>query len=373
MRTYQEVNLTDDPFKDITPSISKIGQTSLLWAGMPEIKKKISKVYERTLTGSARQVVLNWGPYGGGKTFSACYFLGRHSVSRKNEIGLSQAYIFCPKEGARAPTEFFQNVLDFISYSKIRKQVGIMIERMGENRLFEFINSTIRSEEFTKAILMLGSSNPEIADTMNRYIYTGLTKTELKQVGLPRNISSNTDYVRFLSGIISCFIGDQDKHKGRFVLWIDEMEDLIYFTQRYYLAFSQVLRSLIDILNEYFTVFMNFTLAEPKERAIETVLGGAIWSRINTKIRFQELSPQDALIYCKELIAAHKVDKSKEFVPFNEQALRALFSLIPGPEMTPREINRNGGKVLEYFRESDERYINKKLIVEWSSRTTEEE
>jgi len=51
-----------------------------------------------------------------------------------------------------------------------------------------------------------------------------------------------------LAGILSCFTGNERINNGRVVIWLDEMEDLIYFAPKNYKAFSQILRGLFSLL-----------------------------------------------------------------------------------------------------------------------------
>lgn len=367
MRDYAKLNLKGNPFEYITPTPGQSHEDYKEWAGLPDLKGKLTAIYINAVSSPARQVVLNWGPYGGGKTFSAYYFIEKHRVNRTDKIQIYQAYIRCPKEGPIATRELFSNILDYMSFSQIRVQVKLLIDKIGKDNLVQLLNRRIRSEEFSSAIVALGSDDNEKVNLMHRYLYDGLTKTELKQVNLPRNISSNTEYVKFLSGIITCFIGDQANHDGRFILWIDEMEDLIYYSQRYYRAFSQVLRDLIDTLNEYFTVFLNFTLAEPEEGTIEMLLGGALWSRINKKLRFREMSLEDVLLYCEELIENFQIDKTTRLFPFSEEAIKTVYEIIPNELVTPRDVNSICGEILAHTLDVGAESVTSDLISRWAN------
>jgi len=358
MKSLKDFNLSDHPFQYLTPIPGQGDEDKVIWADMYDVSRKINGVYQNAINNPPRQVILNWGPWGGGKTFAAYYFIENFS----SKINVFQAYIRSPKQGGKAADELFTSIIDFISFSIIKKQVKLLINRMGEENLFEFLNHKIRSEEYASAILLLGSEDKDVVSLMHRYVYSGLTSTELKQVGIPKNITTNTDSIKFLSGIILCFIGNQTDYKGKFVLWVDEMEDMIYYSQKEYRAFSQILRDLIDLLNQHFMIFLNFTLAEPEESTIELLLGGALWSRVNKKIRFRELKINDALVYCKELINHCQIDKSQKYMPFDEDTLNLIFELIPNKNLTPREINRYCGDVLNFAMESGADAISKELV-----------
>ncbi len=369
MKNLNDFKLKDNPFQYLTPIPGQPG-TTVPWAGHKNLYDNIRGVYKRMFNNAPRQIVLNWGQYGGGKTFAAYNFLDKP----KKGLDLHQVYIRSPKQGNRADQEFYKNIIDFISYRKIRSQIQLLIKLLGEDDLFKFLDTKIRSEEITEAIIKIGSEDDEISKLMRRYVFEGLTKTELKDVDLPKNIDLGTDSIKFLSGIIHCFIGDQEKVKGRFVIWIDEMEDMIYYSQREYRAFSQVLRDLFDSINQFVTIFLNFTLAESDEQTIELLLGEALWSRINKKIRFKELIEEEALAYCSDLIKYYQTeDDLNQYYPFTKEILLGIFGLIPSNNLTPREINRFCGEVLIYALENDYKALTLETVNRCIEKIREDE
>ena len=369
MKELKDFKLKENPFQYITPTPGHDG-IDTPWAGHKVLKENIEGTYKRLFDNPVRQVVLNWGQYGGGKTFAAYKFLEEW----RERIDLHQTYVRSPKQGNSAGKELYKSLIDFISYRKIKSQIQRLINEIGEDGAFEFISNKIRSEEVTEAILRIGSEDEAISKLMRRYVFEGLTKTELKEVDLPKNIDGNTDQVKFLSGIIHCFIGDQERIKGRFVLWIDEMEDMIYYSQKDYRAFSQVLRDLFDSVNQHFLVFLNFTLAEPEEDTIELLLGAALWSRITKKIRFKELSNDEALEYCADLISHYHIENGlSSYMPFSEDLINGIIRIIPSNSLTPREINRYCGEILNFAMENDHEEVTLNTVNECLEKIRENE
>ncbi len=207
---------------------------------------------------------------------------------------------------------------------------------------------------------------------MERYIYSGLTKTELKQVKLSRILDKENDFIAFLSGILSAFINLKSKNPNRFYLWIDEMEDLIYYNSKHYKIFSQTVRDLCDRLNKNFTIFLNFTLAEPEETTIKMLLGEALWDRINQKIRFKELSIDGSILYCRDLINYAQYNTRKEFVPFNKDSIKLILENIPSAELTPREINKRCSVIIEYSLKEGISNITKQIVSKYYNDNTVE-
>ncbi len=361
--SLETLNLKYNPFKDLTPDLM---DDNLIWGGMDEVKSRIKRCYTDCITNNSKQIVLNWGPYGGGKTFSAYYF--SHSENLDNN--LTHIYVRSPKDGAKSTDDLFKSVIDKLTFEGIRNQVVSFIENYGGDRLIEFLTPKA-TREFAKAIFLIGSQDEEIASTMNRFLYTGITLTELKKLGLAKKIQSDTDRVKFLAGILACFMGNTNEINGHVVFWLDEMEDLIYYSPKNYKAFSQSLRDLIDSIPDRFLLFMNFTLAENQETTIELILGGAVWSRITKKIRFKEFSQEDALKYCNDLLDIARIKRSVN-KPFSSNLLVEIINNISADNLTPREINKHITSLLTYSIEKGFEQINQEAFNAWMTDFSEE-
>lgn len=355
--SLSQLNLSKNPFKDTTSR----GSSNLVWAGMEYLKSKVDRCYEDCLLDESKQMVLNWGPYGGGKTFSSYYFIKHYSVQPL----LKQIYLRSPKDGNRVIKEFFKSVIDDLTFDEIHNHVASLIVIHGENNLTQLLTPKATSE-YAKAIVLLGSNDVQTKQLMNRFLYSSLTKTELRKLGLAKDIQSDSDTVRFLSGLLACYAGESEVYDGKLIIWMDEMEDIIYYAQKNYKAFSQVLRDLFDSFSGDVLMFLNFTLAEGEEQTIEVILGGAIWSRITKKIRYAEVTEETAMQYVGELLYASKIDKDIS-APFTQSILLQLIRMIPVISLTPREINKYLSSVLNYAVRQNVEIIDVELINTWAN------
>ena len=351
------VNLKFNPFKDITPSLIT---SNLKWAGMDDVRLRLERIYHDCIHNNSKQIVLNWGQYGGGKTFSAYYFIKQYGSNNHN---LTQIYVRTPKDGSKSTDEFFKAIIDSLTFEKIQNQIRNIIAHHSKEALFNFLAPTA-GHEFAKAICLIGTNDEEISVLMNRFLYTGLTKIELKKLGLAKDITTDTDSIKFLSGIISCFIGNTELVNGRVIIWIDEMEDMIYYSAKHYKAFSYVLRDLFDSFNDGFLAFLNFTLSEGEENTIEMILGGAVWSRITRKVRYKQFSMDDAIKYCVELIDYAKINPEIS-QPLSLTSLKNVLSMIPFSQLTPREINKYLTSLINFALEQGRTEINDEVISRW--------
>ena len=188
--------------------------------------------------------------------------------------------------------------------------------------------------------------SPGAGSPLSAYFLGKCTTTELRKLGLNRNIEKTQDYFRVLAGVFHCLTGlsestDVTKH-NRFCLWIDEMENFIYFTPPQYRPFGHGLRELVDRLPYFFTLFMNFTLTSPEEyEEIELILGGYLTDRITRHIFFNEVENQKKMLqYVSDVLSHYRTQEEPKtpYSPFTEDALGALMANLQ--QRTPRNMNK---------------------------------
>lgn len=232
MSDYSKLNLKGNPFSEIPPYPDQEDGGNLIWAGLPLLREKIENIHQAALTSDVRQVILNWGTVGAGKTYSAFYFSNENrikSVVPEYEGDIFHIYARIPKNGNDATQQLFKEILDSFSLSRIRSQIQLMIQDVGRENLLRFLSQRIRSEEFSKAILLLGNQDSEISEIMSRYLFGNTTNAELKKIRLVRHLESAGDYARMLAGIFMFFT---DTRKGRLFIWLDETEDLLFLLRK---------------------------------------------------------------------------------------------------------------------------------------------
>ncbi len=373
MSELQPVNWTfallrQNPFPTTPPRRPE----EAVWAGFPRLKRQFDSLFMEALTTSRTQVVLNRGEYGSGKTHAAIYFGRSDRLPSPEGQRVRDTWIFyiqTPKEPERADRLLYRNVIEAVRFGRLRSVVRDIIQEMGTQPALEKLQEVVESEVLGKALWLLGheksrsgqlsmfeqeEASEEWQRLLGTYFFSQTTKSDLKRLGLSRGIDSARDRFHLLGGILQCLIGlsptkEMGRHR-RIVLWIDELEDLIYFPTRYHRPFTQGLRELIDRLPAYFTLTMNITLASPEAlQDIETVLGKAILDRVTHNIYFQEPSEKEAIEYIRELLRLYRTEEPEArdlpiTYPFEEEALRVLLNTLP--TRTPRDINQKCADVV---------------------------
>ncbi len=359
----QDLHLKENPFEYLTPIQGEVKN----WAGMKEIKQNIENVYINSFNRNPRNVILNWGPLGCGKTYAAYYFKN-YIVEGTEKSQIINLYTRTPKEGTKVTEQVFKDILDSITYRKLKEYIQASYKELGEKKLFEFIYEKINSEEFAQAVVNLGKEenifNVHIFDLMKKYIFNNISKSELNSLKLVRTLDSDSDYRKFLAGIILA-ITASNKPK-RVFLWIDEMEDLIVYTSKQYKEFSQILRDLADTVGERFTLFMNFTFSDPEKDNVRIIVGEALWSRINHFNYFNIFNIEHAVEYVRDLINFSQIDNSKgAFFPFEEDVITKLLKNLKPTDLIPREINRNVNDLIQFALNQNKKQIVNEVYKLW--------
>jgi len=349
--------LKHNPF-DLSPPIDP---KQTIWAGMDQIKKQFHDIFHVAVSSSTTQVVLNRGPVGGGKTHALVYFSYEDNLSQitENQIKVHHININVPKEPGNSAEEFYTNLLDTIGMTRVTEIIRDAVAHLSKGDVIELLQQVLGSEELARAFWMLATTDSvEILSLLRTFFLTKSTSADLKKLGLARNITTARDRFRVVAGIFQCLIGlnintDSEQH-SRVCFWIDEMEDLMYITSSQSRLVTQGLRDIIDLLPNYFTLFLNMTLADPhSDDEFDIVLGSALIDRITDVIFFPELSIDEAEKYVDELMnnPQHRIisDQLKGLprtYPFEEAALKMLLDGLQ--KKTPREINKRCRNVINF-------------------------
>ena len=342
---WDSIGLRGDLFTTAPP-----GEPALaVWAGMSGLKEEFNSVLRAALGSAPAQVILCRGPVGGGKTHASLYF-GLKERWPAQSPGVREVKVIrvqTPTETGKPARDFYIDVMEEIGLDNTQEAIRKAVDEVGEDAARKALRRTVVSADLTNALLRLGEKNNN--PLLNAYFLGKCTTTELRKLGLNRNIEKTQDYFRALAGVFQCHIGmkesrDVTEH-NRFCLWIDEMENFIYFTPPQYRPFGQGLRELVDRLPFFFTLFMNFTLTSPEEyEEIELILGAYLIDRVTQNIFFDEMDNEEMLGYVRDLLSHYRtwdsqVDVEKNsYYPFTEDAL--TLRLLNLQRRTPRDVNK---------------------------------
>ena len=368
---WNRIFLNGDPFDIIPP----MDPEQVIWVGMPKLKERFNEIFEIAISSASTQIVLNQGPYGGGKTHASLYFGCEKNLPSISPSG-SRIYtipIHIPRDSGNPDQGFYTELLDRLGMTHVREIIRGAVSNLLESEALQSLHKVLGSEELARAFWLFGTEDASEKQALLRaYFLEGSTRTDLKKLGIARNITKAQDRFRVLAGVLQCLIGldpsrDLSRHL-RVCLWIDEMEDMIYFTSSQFRTLTQGLRDIVDRLPNFFTLFLNMSLAEPEEdKDIELLLGRAVMDRVTDVIYFPELKPDEAVQYVDELVN-HPQYRDKplpnglpQTYPFDEIALRMLLENLE--KRTPRDINKRCRHAINYaFRDNQFPQAGKGII-----------
>lgn len=343
-----DLQLKENPFRT-GPSINP---KELIWAGFPELKKKIEERLAFSMKTSPSRIVLNWGRYGSGKTHAANFYT---KTDRLNELSAEKSAkearsikINLPRTSKDPVQSFFRSFLGQISLSDIKADFDKVKASLSAGESMDTIievnsNDSIISDLFK---LIISDDNPDLFQAIEAYLFGDVTKTTLVKLGLPSGLKDDEQIVNFLSTYVNC-ITFEKRVFSSFVLWLDEFEDIDTLNKQSQDRVTTFLRQLFDKTPNHFLLFLNFT---PKTffniEDLSIILGEALSTRAKIRISFEAPSVAEAINFLKELISPELVDPAKEFGPFeNEETFEYVLNNIGN--LSIRKINEVFSLIIE--------------------------
>lgn len=345
---FEKFNLKDNAFP-ITPNDQEKSQ----WFGFKELKREFEKVLDRSSAERLRLCVLNRGRLGAGKTNAAHYFIEKYSGRRRigDYAKIVPIVIESPKQPQKAFIDFSNRLFNAITFRKIAQSADNLRATLGGAKpLFERLHHATGSEDIATVLTHISEVNLLLAKA---FLLGAGAQKELRELGVAKKLTTEHEFASAVIGVFYLLIHGETRDEqtlSRILLWVDEMEDLVFFPTRYYLPFTQAIREVIDNTNEHLTLMLNFTFSEPEDLpAIENVLGQAIMQRVNHHIVFQEPSVEDMRHYLLELFEANRLEQKKTSptYPFSEEAFEMLIEAAVSK--TPRFLNKVCDMLLRDF------------------------
>ena len=335
---FEKFKLKDNAFP-VTPG----DQDGIAWFGFKDLKHKFQSLLDRSMSEPLRLCVLNRGRFGAGKTHAAQYFCGQYS--EQENVGLYSriipVVIESPKQAQKAFVDFSSRLLNAFTFDRVIKASENLRKLGGDSALSSKLLEATGSEDIATALSKIDNDNRLLTKT---YLFGGGTAKDLRELGVAKRLTSDHEFALAIVGVLYLLIHGQSRKSetvSRIVLWIDEMEDLVYFPTRYYLPFTQALREMIDRTNSHLTLMLNFTFSEPEDLpAIENVLGQAIMQRVNEDVIFQPPNADEMRSYLLDLLEHNRTEGAEcsQTFPFANDAFDLLTK--SATSRTPRFLNK---------------------------------
>lgn len=367
--SWERFLLSSDPFSITAPR--SIGKRRIVWAERKQLKADIESTMIHSLKLAPSRLVLNWGPWGTGKTHAMNYFSDEANLGFIKESGLKLPLILTtalpkPVKAGETAIALYIEFLESIGYRNLSDHISKIetgvLKKQPPREFFEegkilrnFFYEQTQSEDLATIFFKMGKHLQP--DLIRRYLYMGGTSSDLRDLGIAREIKSFNDILRTLSAVFNLLTMEVENgpiYQG-VIIWIDEVEDIKEIPSRDILMFRGFIRDMLEAVPYGLTIFLNYTpFIEEKFDETWHHLGEAIMKRIEHTIRFEPCSPVEAKEYVVSLMnhPAHRSKESKQalrkltldhFYPFSEDSLGFVVELLssdPSNPLTPRRINK---------------------------------
>lgn len=322
MNFEQLFKLKTNPFR-MTPALNS---DDIIWAGFPEMKEKFENRIKRSIKMPNSGLILNWGEYGSGKTHAARYF-NKVDVLKKiaKEINDSCPYslVFLLPKGKNPVYDMFVSIIDKIDLDSIRTKFNTE-----QKKIISFIDS-FSDNMHIKSVLKALFTDADVL-LIKRYLYGNLTASELRDLngyGILRNLNSDSDYTKLLSGFFTCLTYNKTYYSS-VIIWIDEFEDIAILNNINIDKTNNFLRELLDNTPNNLLLFLNLTQTSLLSfQDLGQYLSEAVRSRIKDRILFDLPSKDELKLYLKELLN-HKIFRTESvddpLFPFTEELIDSV-------------------------------------------------
>lgn len=344
---WANIGLKRNPFNIVPDKDSQ----DLIWAGFPLIKEKFEDNLSESLNSIESNLTLVISQYGGGKTHSSFYYSKNRNLPINNGNAPFSLIVQTPKDGSNAADEFYTKIIDRIKFSVLSSVIRSLKNHYSDDQQsLEKLQEMASSEDLGRIIWLLGDSDDDISFLAEQILCgTSPNATVKTSLRIRRGVQSNSDKAQILSclfQVLANFNGEQKlENPRRILLWIDEIESLIFYTSKQYRPFTQTIRELIDFTPTHLSIFMNFSFADPENVSnVEIVIGEALIDRINSQIIITESTVDESVLYVKDLLKHYQIDDSKpDFYPLDEEIVRDILERGPNESekpIIPRSINK---------------------------------
>lgn len=327
MNSYTQFNLKSNPFR-LTPALSS---DELIWAGFPDLKKRIENRILKAIKIPNSSLILNWGDYGSGKTHAARYFTNLNILSNLNieTYSLPLPLIINFPRSKEPVKEIYTQIIDKIDIDDIRRRlekakidIASVLNQVTDNVLIQNIVS----------LLLNSTVSPQM---MKSYLYgTASITSNFVDKNVSRKLVSDIDYIELLSALFSVITYDK-KAYSCVIIWIDEFESISILNTVSISNVNNLIRSLLDYVPNNLLIFLNLTQSAMMDVSdLSDYLQEAVKSRIKDKIELGIPDLDAFKLYLKELLnnpLYRTLECSdKPYFPFEEDVIDQIFNDLRG-------------------------------------------
>lgn len=216
MQNFDHLFVNRWPFTNVPDD-----ESSRLWADRSTLRAQIDRLIWRWSRYDQSTIHLMWADLGAGKSHTLRYIQAR--VGDDATSSMYPVYSVLPRE-LRNFVNVYQAILSSIDLESLAEQTIAIVRQMGKESLIKAAFTEL--PEAVTALIALLSQNESQRRTAAEWIRgtRGLTKRDLREIGVLRSIRSTDDAVAALSGIM--YVMRAAKKTSRFIVMLDEAQRL---------------------------------------------------------------------------------------------------------------------------------------------------
>lgn len=376
MNQFEKYFLTDNPFS-ITPA-----PHVEIWADRDELKKEVENLLMNMLASTpSKLAACFWGDWGTGKTHMSSYFsrpgaLKKYSVA----VGVNEPFslhMFMPIRDIIDSLYF--GILDTIGVTALKKTIESILPRKVSSPQANIDRLMPLLQDRNLAVAFLGPER-----LLEAYLYQTATVKELKQLGVPRELSIDSDKLKVLRAVFNLVT----QSNSRIIIWLDDVERIGEISGKDISEFQVFFRDLLDYVPNNLNIVMLFTLTPgQKVEDMLSYVGDALRSRIYHVIQVQDMTRTEFVKYVTDMLSFFRVHEGEkkidEYFPIKSRAvLEYVFKRMQAKDvelkrkgrsgqltLTPRNINNILSQLLEMgLRDPKVRTIDNSMVDELMAR-----
>lgn len=367
---FEKAFLKDNPFAGTPAGPGE----EIIWAAMTAPKEQIRNRILNSLATSPYSLILNWGPWGGGKTHAAKYFTQQKVLSELSKQAavpppLSHV-VTIPRNAKDIVRDIYLALMSYLGIQRIGEDLSRVAENLGE-RFDPLVRTYTGDEELAQSLLMLSGRKtvgkgkqdnllPEdagqISTELRRYFLLSAANPELNALGLVRKIENSNDQIKVLSAIYNLLLYSKEVTPlySEIIIWFDEVEEILSLPGKQQVILTGLIRDFTDYIPSNLTMFLNFTpRTGGRFEDLSAYLSSAVVDRVRDQIYFNYFDENQIKQYISELLnnpkyrlPGLKKNQANLYFPFTADAVEILTELLMS-KATPRTINDICSLVIE--------------------------
>lgn len=367
---FEKAFLKDNPFAGTPAGPGE----EIIWAAMTAPKEQITNRILNSLATSPYSLILNWGPWGGGKTHAAKYFTQQKILDDLSEQAVVPSplshVVTIPRNAKDIVRDIYLALMSYLGIQKIGEDLSRVAENLGE-RFDPLVRTFTGDEELAQALLLLAGrkivakgkqeklldeSDGQISTELRRYFLLSAGNPELNSLGLVRKIENSNDQIKILSAIYNLLLYSREITPlySEIIIWFDEVEEILSLPGKQQVILTGLIRDFTDYVPSNLTMFLNFTpRTGGRFEDLSAYLSPAVWDRVRDQIYFDYFDELQIKQYISELLNNPKYrleglerTQANLYFPFTADAVEVLTASLMS-KATPRTINEVCSMVIE--------------------------